>query len=256
MSIESYGDYTRQMYSFYKKNPHESWVKWLKLRNPHFTMRIAQGPEQGRAKRLCLANMWPLLMENAKDVHFVQIWGNLIWKCDESTTQAGRGRVLLQKGVPSVHMVMLDGSSVQDWSPHMSFILKGSQITACQLKGRFKSKTSIQEYKIEIQNSYWTWAWIICYVFSVQCEESRINHLTQLLVVTMPYACWFLWQAYYVDDFKWRLHFQFGVAFWRVVLREVYIEGPNCIWRALKTSILNTGWEGVALMIAIHDCLR
>jgi hypothetical protein len=38
-------------------------------------------------------------------------------------------------------------SNVQDWSPHMSLILKGSQILAFQLKGWFKSKTLIQEYK-------------------------------------------------------------------------------------------------------------
>ena len=56
----------------------------------------------------------------------------------------------------------------------------------------------------------------------------------------MPYTCWFLWQAYYIEDIKWRLHFQFGVAFWRVVLREVYFEGPNRVWKALKTSILDT----------------
>ena len=42
----------------------------------------------------------------------------------------------------------------QYWSPHMSFILKGSQIVAFQLKGRFNSKTSIQEYKNETQKSY------------------------------------------------------------------------------------------------------
>ena len=35
--------------------------------------------------------------------------------------------------------------------------------------------------------------------------------------------------------------FNFGLHFWRVVLREVCFEGPNCVWRALKTSILNTG---------------
>ena len=45
-------------------------------------------------------------------------------------------------------------SSVQDWSPHMSFILKGFQISTFQLKGWFQSKTSIQEYRNEIQNSY------------------------------------------------------------------------------------------------------
>ena len=75
----------------------------------------------------------------------------------------------------------------------------------------------------------------------VHCEELRINHSTPLLVVSMPYACWFLWWADYIEDFKWRLPFQFWkVAFWRVVLKEVYCEGPNHVWRALKTSILNT----------------
>ena len=59
----------------------------------------------------------------------------------------------------------------------------------------------------------------------------------------MPYACWFLWWTNYIEDFKWRLHFQFGVAFWRVVLRVVHFEGPHCVWRALKTSILNIDCE-------------
>ena len=76
-------------------------------------------------------------------------------------------------------------------------------------------------------------------MFPVQCEELRINHLTLLLIVTTPYACWFLWRAEIIHDFKW--HFQFGVAFWRVVFWEVYCEGPNCVWRALKTSSLNIG---------------
>ena len=78
-------------------------------------------------------------------------------------------------------------------------------------------------------------------MFLVQREELIINHLTLLLVVTMPCACWFLWPAYYVEDFKWHLHFQFEVAFWRVVLTELYFEGPNHVWRALKTSNLNIG---------------
>ena len=34
--------------------------------------------------------------------------------------------------------------------------------------------------------------------------------------------------------------FRFGVAFWKVILREVYFEGPHDrVWRALKTPILN-----------------
>ena len=65
----------------------------------------------------------------------------------------------------------------------------------------------------------------------------------------MPYACWFLWWSHYIEDFKWHLHFQFGVSFWRVILREVYFEGPNHVWRALKTSILNTGCN-----YWVHEC--
>ena len=97
-------------------------------------------------------------------------------------------------------------ASGQDRSPQMSFILKGSQKLALQLNVWFKSKTLIQEY--DIQNSYWTCARFIRYMLSVQCEEPRSNHLTPLLVVTMPYACWFLWRVDDIEDFKWWcLHF-------------------------------------------------
>ena len=78
------------------------------------------------------------------------------------------------------------------------------------------------------------------YMFPVQHEELRINYLTLPLVLTMPYTCSFLCQTEYIADSKWRLHFQFGIEFWRVILREVCFEEPNRIWRALKTSILNT----------------
>ena len=68
-----------------------------------------------------------------------------------------------------------------------------------------------------------------------------VEHNNNALRFIMPYTCRFLWWADYLEDFKWRrLHFQFGVPLWRVVLREVYLEGPNHVWRALKTSILNT----------------
>ena len=39
--------------------------------------------------------------------------------------------------------VDMETINVQDWSPHMSFFSKGSQISALQLKRSFKSKTSI-----------------------------------------------------------------------------------------------------------------
>ena len=38
--------------------------------------------------------------------------------------------------------------------PSYEFILKGSQISAFQLKGWFEFKMSIQEYRNEMQNSY------------------------------------------------------------------------------------------------------
>ena len=66
-------------------------------------------------------------------------------------------------------------------------------------------------------------------MFLVQCEESRINHLTPLLAVTMPYPCWFLWWADYIENFKWRLHFQLGVAFWRAESRLKGIEDFDLI---------------------------
>ena len=91
---------------------------------------------------------------------------------------------------------------------------------ACQLNVEgFTNNTLPNSFELKDNSIIW-------YMFLVQCEEIRINHLPLLLVVTMPYACWFLWRTYYIEDFKWRLYIQFGVAFWRVVLREVYI------WRA------------------------
>ena len=40
----------------------------------------------------------------------------------------------------------------------------------------------------------------------------RINDQTPFLVVIMSY-CWFLWRAYCIEDFRWRLHFQSGLRF-------------------------------------------
>ena len=45
--------------------------------------------------------------------------------------------------------------------------------------------------------------------------ENRPSTVTLLLVATFPYTCWFLWWTNYIDKFKWRLPFPFGVAFWR-----------------------------------------
>ena len=118
-------------------------------------------------------------------------------------------------------------SSVQDWSSHMRFILKGSQILVFQLKCWFKSKTSIQKYRNEIYKLILTLCMNYMVHVSVQCEELRIDHLILLLVVTMPYVCWLLWRANYNEGFEWRLRFQFGVAFWRPISRLKGIEDFN-----------------------------
>jgi hypothetical protein len=123
--------------------------------------------------------------------------------------------------------------SVRDWSPHMSFILKGSQISALRLKGWFNSKTSIWEYGNKIQYSYWTCAWIIWYMVPVQCEELRTNYL----VVTMPYACvvlmvdkWYrglqVTSSFSIQGCVWKGCFLRGI-FWRAKSHLKGIEDFN-----------------------------
>ena len=91
-----------------------------------------------------------------------------------------------------------------------------------------KRLVQIQDFNLRIYKWNTSLIWIIWYMFPIQYEELRINNLTLLRVVTMPYACWFLWWEDYIKDFNWHLHFQFGVALCRVVLREVYFKGH---WR-------------------------
>ena len=125
----------------------------------------------------------------------------------------------------------------------MRFILTGSHILALLLKDWFKSKTPIQQYRTELQNWYWSCSWIIWYMFSIQCEELRINHLTPLLVVTVPYACWFLWRVDYTEDFKWCLHFNLGLRFeglfWEryIVKAQIMFEGH---WKLHSWTLITT----------------
>ena len=80
------------------------------------------------------------------------------------------------------------------------------------------------------------------YMFPVQCDERRIDHQTLLLVVTMPCACWFLWRTNHIEDFQvTSSSCNLGLRFEGLFGEVLYFEGPNHIWRALKTSILNTG---------------
>ena len=61
-------------------------------------------------------------------------------------------------------------------------------------------------------------------------STSCSNNALRLLVVV---ACRLYWGLQVMSSFS------IWVALWRVVLKEVYFEGPSHICRALKTSILN-----------------
>ena len=53
----------------------------------------------------------------------------------------------------------------------------------------------------------------------------------------------------YIEDFEWCLHFQFGVVFWRVVVREVDFEGH---WRLQSCTLwpLHTrDWEPMIIAL-------
>ena len=56
-------------------------------------------------------------------------------------------------------------------------------------------------------------------MFLVQCEDLGINHLNPLLVVIMPYACWFLCGRQIIsrissDVFTFNLGLRFEGLFW------------------------------------------
>ena len=97
-------------------------------------------------------------------------------------------------------------------------------------------------------------AWMTWYMFLVQCEEVRNNHLTPLLVVTMPYACWFLWQANYVeiscDVFLFNLGLRFEGLLWkRCILKcQIVFEGHwslqswTLVWMANNVIMFSAKW--------------
>ena len=124
--------------------------------------------------------------------------------------------------------------------PSYDFHFVGSRISAFQLKGLFKSKTPIQEYRNEIRNSYQTCARIMWYMFQVQCEESRSNHLSHSTSCIDNALCLLV---LVLGRVYWGLQVTSSFSIWncvlRVGLRKVYFEGPLRIWRTLKTSILN-----------------
>ena len=118
------------------------------------------------------------------------------------------------------------GGNGEDRSPHISFILKGSQILAFQSKGsnpRHRSKNIETKYKTHIKHVHEEYG--TCYEYNV--NKLRVNHLATLLVVTMPYTYWFLWRVVYIEIFKWWcLHF----AIWNCIFKGCLERG--IVWRA------------------------
>ena len=64
-------------------------------------------------------------------------------------------------------------------------------------------------------------------MFPVKCEGLRTDHLIPLLIVTMPYACWFLWP---VGKVYWGLQVTSSFSIWGCILKGCF---ERCIfWRA------------------------
>ena len=118
----------------------------------------------------------------------------------------------------------------------MSFILKGSQISALQLKGWFKSKTSILKWntKLILNLCMYYIVHISSIMWRIKNKSSNptscSDNALRLLVLVLERLYW---------ELQVTSSFQFEVGF-EGLLREVYFEGPNCVWRASKTSISNT----------------
>jgi len=77
-----------------------------------------------------------------------------------------------------------------------------------------QSKNIEKKYKTHIKHVH-NFIW---YMFPTKCEELGTNHLTSLLVVTMPYTCCFLWLAYISrtsnDIFIFNMGLRFEGLFW------------------------------------------
>ena len=90
--------------------------------------------------------------------------------------------------------------------------------------------------EMKIQSSYETCAWIKWYMFSIQCEESRVNHFystscsgnaLRLLVLV-------------AGILHWGLQVTSSFSIWGRISKSCFerciFEGPNHVQRALKTS--------------------
>jgi hypothetical protein len=135
--------------------------------------------------------------------------------------------------------------NVQDWNPHMNFILKGSQIPGFQMKGWFKIQ--IQDvnprihnwntklmlnlrmnYMVHISNSI-MWRIKNQPSNSTSCIDNTLRLLV-LVVGILNRGLQVISSSFSIWDCILKSCFE----------RDVYFEGLNHVWKALKTSILST----------------
>ena len=161
--------------------------------------------------------------------------------------------------ITHIYLRVLLAGNLQDWSPHMSFILKGSHISTLQLKDSFKSKTSIQEYRNE--NTKLILNLCMNYVVHVSSTMWRIknqpsnstscsDNALRLLVLVAGKLYWGLQvtSSFSIWGCVLKGCFERGI-FWRAKLRLKGIEDFN-LWTLLAVHLINTKvLSGLALHI-------
>ena len=122
-------------------------------------------------------------------------------------------------------------TNVQDWSPRMSFNLKGSQISVLQFNWRTGSNP-----RCRFRNTNWGTKLIVnlCmnYVVHVSSTMWRIKNQPSNSTSCSDNALHSL--VLVAGILYWGLHVMSSFSSWRCILkgyfeREVYFEGPNCI---------------------------
>ena len=151
--------------------------------------------------------------------------------------------LLLLFSSSSSSRIWLTCSMFQDWSPHMSFILKGSQISAFQLKGwlnpRRQSKNIKMTYKLILNLCRNYVVHVLSTMWRIKNQPSNCtswsDNALRLLVVVAG-------RVYISRTSSDIFILNLGLRLKGCFLREVYFEGPNCIW-SLQSWKLLTGTQ-------------
>lgn len=102
------------------------------------------------------------------------------------------------------------------------------------------------EYFAQCSHCHWT---LLLELNNVMVALSKVMPYSNTHTLVETIVSCIYWLIFVVgklyEDFKCYYYFQSGVAICRVFLWEVYFEGPNRVWMALKTLILDIGSECV-----------